>query len=266
MSRYRLSNVFNDQYTYKYTTLTKPDPEAECFICKTPYSPHDPEGCQAIQLHPCDHIIGHECFTEWINRAPQSCPYWSHHLPPTLKASASDASLEVKFLRWLVHTAWITHIDHHHDFLLEILHHIKWRQRALLAVEALAKGAFTDEDVDVLTKVSFLTFMDPVFRRGIYASIFVFWVGLEVQLMGPDIRIYFSIGSDYVLLDLVGRLVWLTILIIWVLMLVSACAYSGVTWWVLKLGVRRRGATERRKRPCMRELFWRGFRLGKKSR
>jgi len=266
MSRYRLSNVFNDQYTYTYTPLPNPDPEAECFICKTPYSPHDPEGCQAIQLHPCGHIIGHSCFTEWINRTPQSCPYWSHHLPPTLKPSVGDEDLEVKFLRWLVHTKWITHIDHHHDFHLEILTPLKWRRRALCAVEALAKGTLTDEDVYVLTKASFLTFMDAVFRRDMYASIRVFVVGLGVELMGRAIRLYFSIGSDNVLLDLVGRLVWLTILIIWVSILVYACAYSGVTWWVLKLGVRRRGATERRKRFGMQELFWSGFRLGKKSR
>ncbi|KAH6881538.1 hypothetical protein BKA58DRAFT_4251 [Alternaria rosae] len=238
MSRYRLSNVFNDQYAYNYTTLPNPDPETECFICKTPYFPNDAEGCQAIQLHPCGHIIGRECFGEWISRAPQSCPYWSHHLPPTLKASASEDSLEVKFLRWVVHTPWITSLNDHHDFLLEVLDHLEWRQHALRAVKALAEGTLTDEDVNLLTKVSLLTFMDPIFRRGIYGTIFLFLVGHHMQL-------YFELLYKWALLEGLCGGIWKAIVVVWWLGALHAYAYSTITWWVLKLGVRQSSASKR---------------------
>lgn len=94
----------------------------------------------------------------------------------------------------MVHTPWITSLSDHHDFLLEVLDHLEWRQHALRAVKALAKGTLTDEGVNVLTKVSLLTFMDPIFRRGIYGTIFVFLVGLHMQL-------YFELVYEWALLE-----------------------------------------------------------------
>jgi len=261
MSRYRLSNVFNDQYTYTYTPLPNPDPEAECFICKTPYSPHDPDGCQAIQLNPCGHIIGHSCFTEWINRAPQSCPYWSHHHPPTLKPSVGDESLEVKFLRWLVHTKWITQIDDRYGYRLERIKDPRRRREAGYAVEALAEGALTDRHVHVLTHwIDLMIFVVSVKRPALHVLVVLFLVGHMTGLCLSDWYGWVCSGALYAGMQrafFVGLFLFLA----------HAYAYCAITRWVLKLGLRRSSASKRRVVVVgMAELFWSGFRLGKKSK
>jgi hypothetical protein len=54
----KLAQVFDGKTVYEYTTTFSPDPSDDCFICRTPYQPRDLEGCVAIQLSACGHIIG----------------------------------------------------------------------------------------------------------------------------------------------------------------------------------------------------------------
>jgi hypothetical protein len=67
-------------YAFEFVTASKED---ICMICRSPYtSPeNNEEGCQAIRLTNCNHVIGLECFDAWVLRHPRTCPYWSHDLP-----------------------------------------------------------------------------------------------------------------------------------------------------------------------------------------
>lgn len=67
----------------KFVIVSNPtvSPEDECFICLDAYLAHDntsPEGCRAIQLKPCNHLIGDVCFEAWITSAANNggarCP------------------------------------------------------------------------------------------------------------------------------------------------------------------------------------------------
>jgi hypothetical protein len=35
------------------------------------------EGCHAIRLKACGHVVGYECFRSWLQRVPHRCPYWN---------------------------------------------------------------------------------------------------------------------------------------------------------------------------------------------
>jgi hypothetical protein len=131
MPSYRLPNVFNDQDTYNHTTLPDTDADAECLICKSPYFPHDPEGCQAIQLQPCGHIIGRQYFDECLLMESGSCLYCMHNLPRALKASASEEGL----------TAFCP---------------LGPYEAVRRALDALVKGTLTHEDVSLLIKWSYM--------------------------------------------------------------------------------------------------------------
>ncbi|KAF2705515.1 hypothetical protein K504DRAFT_505925 [Pleomassaria siparia CBS 279.74] len=59
--------------------------DEDCFICKRKYETVDdandpqehPE--EAVQIEPCNHVVGGDCIQKWINRNPQNprCPYCS---------------------------------------------------------------------------------------------------------------------------------------------------------------------------------------------
>ncbi|KAF2821039.1 hypothetical protein CC86DRAFT_411351 [Ophiobolus disseminans] len=67
----------------QYACTLEPSNTSECFICKEPCVPFNSneDCCYAVRLKYCDHVIGHQCFEEWITRMPETCPYWNHHLP-----------------------------------------------------------------------------------------------------------------------------------------------------------------------------------------
>ena len=92
---------------YAYTTLPSPDPEDLCLICKEPYN--TPDGCHPIKLTSCGHIIGHECFEEWIKRSPGICPYWSHHLP---EVPLPSDSWTAAILIWITGTMWFRAVNY----------------------------------------------------------------------------------------------------------------------------------------------------------
>jgi hypothetical protein len=236
MTNYRLANVFNDQYTYIYTELTNIDAEAECFICKSPYFPHDPEGCQAIQLQPCGHIIGHQCFTEWISRTSEMCPYWSHDLPRVLTSLPSSEDLQVKVLRSVVNSPWITLIDKHHAEVLTYIRSLGWAQQAQHAIKALTTGTLTSREVAVLTRwVYFLTFSKIFFVPALLASFLLCLVVYTAQLL-----FFIVCGSRF------GESVWLKIFVglskLWVALFFEACAYCIIARRVFNLGLRRSSA------------------------
>ena len=82
--------------------------DQDCFICKEPYNSE--EGCRPIRLTECGHVIGQDCFNEWINRYPETCPYWSHHLP-LQSVEVKDSNLMVSALLWMCATRWFLFMD-----------------------------------------------------------------------------------------------------------------------------------------------------------
>jgi hypothetical protein len=114
MAHNKLATVFNGPVTYPHTIISNPYPTDECFICKTPYLPHDPEGCTAIRLTHCNHTIGLSCFQQWVSRVPNTCPYWSHPLPSTQSPQYPNENLFTTVLRWLVTSAWMNRLETFH--------------------------------------------------------------------------------------------------------------------------------------------------------
>lgn len=51
-------------------------------FCREPYLPIDSteEGCHAIRLKECGHIVGDACFADWQIHQPDSFAYWNHKL------------------------------------------------------------------------------------------------------------------------------------------------------------------------------------------
>jgi hypothetical protein len=55
------------------------DPDDVCLICQEPYNTAD--GCVAVRLQHCGHVVGYGCFIDWASRMPNTCTHWNHHLP-----------------------------------------------------------------------------------------------------------------------------------------------------------------------------------------
>jgi hypothetical protein len=79
-------------YSQKPVTCTPENLRDERYICKNPF--FDSIDCDPIRL-PCGHVIGHECFYEWIDRYPETCPYWNHLLPSVIERKADNWSASV---------------------------------------------------------------------------------------------------------------------------------------------------------------------------
>lgn len=81
------SAVFDTGGSYDHKDV---ESDGECYICREPFSTDD-DGCHAIQLNQCGHVVGHECFRQWSARVPNVCPYYSHHLPFTSRTMTDEA-------------------------------------------------------------------------------------------------------------------------------------------------------------------------------
>ena len=80
-----------------------------CMVCKDPLN--TTEGCIAIRLTHCNHVIGLECFMEWINRMPNTCTHWNHHIPYVSLSHAPGWNQ--KSLTWICATRIFLAIDSH---------------------------------------------------------------------------------------------------------------------------------------------------------
>jgi hypothetical protein len=91
---------------YHHTFITT-SPDDECMICRDPYrsSNSEEDGCRAIRLQ-CNHIMGYECFHRCIQRRPDICPYYNHHLPADTSMPLDDASFIERKLVWVCTSHW----------------------------------------------------------------------------------------------------------------------------------------------------------------
>lgn len=117
----KLSAIFRALPTYNHQPVPNISPDDECFICQEPYVTKAgvDEGCYAIRLTACSHVIGHKCFAEWAARMPDTCPYWNHHIPSIPQPCLPDENAGVTILRWLCSTRWFIWVD---DFLCRLEH------------------------------------------------------------------------------------------------------------------------------------------------
>jgi len=83
-----MTSCFFGQPEYDYTIVTPPADEV-CMICLEKYTTE-----QAIRLTHCGHLIGSECFRDWISCHPETCTYWNHPLP---LSDARDPSFVERF-------------------------------------------------------------------------------------------------------------------------------------------------------------------------
>jgi hypothetical protein len=120
---YALSSYFPSVYRHEYVRAAKDD---VCMICRSTYvTPDDSDydddddgDCEAIRLTHCGHVIGDQCFHSWILRQPDTCPYWSHHLPSAINESLSKPEW---VLACVCKSYWFQHFeDHNHGLFPRI--------------------------------------------------------------------------------------------------------------------------------------------------
>ena len=104
--------IFRGPHNYAHNDRVHVDVDDECMICKEPYSKtSDTKGCRAIRLAECGHIVGFECFRTWIQRLPDTCPYWNHHLSPWAKPTFSIGNCVEYSLETICSTAWFASME-----------------------------------------------------------------------------------------------------------------------------------------------------------
>jgi hypothetical protein len=113
-------------------------------ICKEPYLKDDSsgaDGCHAIRITECGHIIGLECFSVWIQRQPETCTYWNHHLKDLSMKLSSQEYVCGRFCN----SRWFMYIETSIHFF-EYRNRDRWpykHQRLLNALEALHANCLT---------------------------------------------------------------------------------------------------------------------------
>ncbi|KAF1850809.1 uncharacterized protein K460DRAFT_412456 [Cucurbitaria berberidis CBS 394.84] len=109
----KLCAIFWSAASYDHKTETNISAEDGCFICKERFATNtNEEGCHAIRLTHCNHVVGHECFRQWSARVPETCPYWNHHLPSIPRSRQPDENWGVTILRWICSTRWFSQLDY----------------------------------------------------------------------------------------------------------------------------------------------------------
>ncbi|KAF2821034.1 hypothetical protein CC86DRAFT_411348 [Ophiobolus disseminans] len=79
----------------------------DCPICREPFN--SPEGCYAVRLNDCGHVVGFKCFQEWAQRVPGTCVYWSHKLPVYELPENLPEPEPTNF--WICETLWFRAIN-----------------------------------------------------------------------------------------------------------------------------------------------------------
>jgi hypothetical protein len=79
-------------------------------ICREPYKQpgSNGDGCHAIRLLECGHTIGRECFRDWLQRHPDTCPFYNHSLNPLQQP---DLSRVERFIEKLCKTELFADIE-----------------------------------------------------------------------------------------------------------------------------------------------------------
>jgi hypothetical protein len=79
-------------------------------ICREPYKQpgSNGDGCHAIRLSECGHTIGRECFRDWLQRHPDTCPFYNHSLKPLQQP---DLSRVERFIEKLCKTELFADIE-----------------------------------------------------------------------------------------------------------------------------------------------------------
>ncbi|KAF2849643.1 hypothetical protein T440DRAFT_479824 [Plenodomus tracheiphilus IPT5] len=100
--------LFATRYRYEFTYVDVPDRDEECFVCKEPYSKAHgrDDRCVAVRLNSCGHIVGLQCFHQWVKRVPNTCIHWTHELPGC-KSKFEESKL-YKFATFICFTSWFT--------------------------------------------------------------------------------------------------------------------------------------------------------------
>mgnify|MGYP003624112256 CR=1 FL=1 len=115
-------------------------------ICREPYKQpgSNGDGCHAIRLLECGHTIGRECFRDWLQRHPDTCPFYNHSLNPLQQP---DLSRVERFIETLCKTQFF--LDFEDGVILTLLAdsaNVK-QQKALLNLHS---GRMTLRDAAII--------------------------------------------------------------------------------------------------------------------
>lgn len=73
----RLAGYFCGPHLYSHNDID-PNRDDVCIVCREPFTEE-----RAIRLTNCSHVVGADCFRDWVRHHPNTCPYWNHPLPRT---------------------------------------------------------------------------------------------------------------------------------------------------------------------------------------
>ena len=209
-----IRSIFLPRLIYAHQTNVPTTSDDVCIVCRDSYTPPGQPGCHAIRLTRCGHIVGHECFHQWITRHPEMCPCLPHTLP-AVRSYPTPAPGEnptfIAILVWLCNTTWFSCAD---DFIaISISGH-----PADLSLHALRLGLVTRDDVLHIAVRYFLATILFDFEAEF----------LAVLLLGLALVAGISASSMLMALG------WVTFG-----MAISNCAFMLVVWGVLRTGLRR---------------------------
>jgi hypothetical protein len=107
--------IFRGPRHYDHTFLKDVDSEELCLFCRESY--YD-SSCRAMRLSHCGHTVGFECFRIWIQRQPNTCPYYSHSLPRCRTSASGVQDMIERALLFVLSVRWSDFIE---DFTCAIL-------------------------------------------------------------------------------------------------------------------------------------------------
>jgi len=185
--------MFRGPNDYAHNDRVHVESDDECAFCKEPYATTaSQEGCRAIRLYDCGHIVGYECFRTWLQRQPDTCLYYNHALPRGRKSVASLQDCIERFLEFICTTYWFLLVEDltHNLMFDETLTTAADYMLRLESLEALVSDRLTWENAKTVFKM---------YAKG---------AGLFSTIFGVLLLVGFA--ALYVSLNILGALFWWT--------------------------------------------------------
>jgi hypothetical protein len=202
----RFGALFEGINNYAYEPVTAADDD-ECMICKEPYLKDDSsgaDGCHAIRITECGHIIGLECFSVWIQRQPETCTYWNHHL--------KDLSMKLSSPEYvcgrICNSRWFMYIETSIHFF-EYRNRDRWpykHQRLLNALEALHANCLTYTHAYHIM-ISYV--FNPLVSRPNWSLLYpIFIFGALINILLISYVGHINEGSPFYVFNIVSYKIW----------------------------------------------------------
>lgn len=185
---------------YRYGRHEDYSSDDVCPMCREPYSANaEKPGCAAIRLTECGHILGYQCFQDWITTYPRTCPFYNHTLKAEIELVARDSTMlnyriETAVMYICNTTIW-TFLD---DLLLEILIRRSpgpTKLKIHRALRGLYGGSLTKEEANTLRSA----YQNVIFNLWINLAIMPVLCVVFIYAVSSILPIgYFAPANDFV--------------------------------------------------------------------